>query len=263
MPANIALSKQHRGAAIIAAMLVTATVAMLATGMLSQINGWFSRSEIARNTAQAQSLANAAVRWSAQYIAEESRLGPLDHLGELWATGIPATPIEGGTLGGAISDAQGKFNLNNTAKANGETSEPDAEFARSFLAKSGLPAAQISALFAAARTQSLTYSDIPTGLRNSFTALPVRTMINVNTAPDEIMRALVPKADPQSWQDRGVRPFTSAQDFAARVGFAAVIETGVSSKYFLVDVAAGFGSSQAGARALVERTQGVIWQVAR
>jgi type II secretory pathway component PulK len=260
---------KSNGAAILAAMLITATVASLATGMLAQINHWFSRSESARNVAQAQSLANAAVRWAAQYLAEESRLGPLDHLGELWATGLPPTPIEGGTLGGALTDAQSRFNLNNIIKDNGEPSEPDVEFAQRLFAQANLSAAQFSALLAARQRAKLTAFDVPARLANVATALPARSAINVNTANGALLNALAPDTKPQAWQARAVKPFESVAQFTQAVAqfdgrlVAPNVEIAVATRFFEIDTAATFGNERAGARALIDRSKGVVWQIAR
>ncbi len=262
---------RQTGAAIIAAMLVTATVATLATGMLSQINGWFVRAESARDGAQAQSLANVAVRWASQYLLEESRLGPTDHLGELWATGLPATPIEGGTLGGAIADAQARFNFNNVIAGKGEMSEPDLAFAQTLFEAANVPSAQISTLLAKRRAGFLTECDLPESVRKTMTALPERTGINVNTAPETLLKIIAPGATTEAWQARAVTPFTGSAQFFSKAAATAKsgalesapkVEIGVSTRYFLIDVAATFGQAQAGTRALIERTKGVVWQVA-
>ncbi len=258
------------GAAIIAAMLVTAVVATLATGMLAEMNRWFARSQLARDQAQARSLAAAAVRWSAQYLREEQRLGPLDHLGELWANALPATPVEGGTLAGTISDAQGKFNLSNV-RAPGGVSARDVAFAERLMRAQGLSASQVSAFIPAFIAKNTNYlGDVAALPPEQYaqldavaTALPVRTPINVNTAPERVLRALVPDAKPERWADRVVRPFTSVQDFATRVGATPDVEISVATRYFYVDAQATLGSARAGSLALVDRTQGVVWEVSQ
>jgi general secretion pathway protein K len=259
---------RDRGAAIIAAMLVTATVATLAAGMLAQINQWFARSESARNGAQAQSLANVAVRWAAQYLLEESRLGPLDHLGELWATGLPPTPIEGGTLGGAIRDAQAKYNVNNLLLPNGDVSEPDLLFAQRLAQAVNVPTAQLNALLVQRRVRMLGSFDVPSNLQTVMTALPERTPININTANETLLRVLAPEANPQAWASRAVRPFQNPQAFVSAIQVAGGViaprvELAVGTRYFEIDSIAQFGAEQAGTSALIERQKGVLWQIAR
>lgn len=257
-----------RGAAILAAMLVTATVATLATGMLAQINQWFSRSESARNLAQAQSLANVAINWAAQYLSEESRLGPIDHLGELWATGLPPTPVEGGTLGGAIRDAQARYNLNNVRNDQGDWLEHELAFARALAQRVHVPTAQLDAVLALRRTRLLTAFDIPEALQEVMTALPERTAINVNTAPEPVLATLAPNAPPRAWAQRAVQPFLDTQAFLTAIAhdgnrITPKVALSVGTRYFEVDSVAAFGNERAGARALVERQRGVVWRIAR
>jgi type II secretory pathway component PulK len=95
------------------------------------------------------------------------------------------------------------------------------------------------------------------------TTLPTRTAINVNTAPERVLRALAPDAKPERWADRAVRPFTSVQDFVTRVGATPDVEISVATRYFFVDAQATLGNARAGSLALVDRTQGVIWEVSQ
>jgi general secretion pathway protein K len=258
-------AKKSRGAAIIAAMLVVAVVGALAAGMFTQINRWLARTEAARDAAQAQSLASAGVRWAAQYLNEESRLGPLDHLGELWASGLPPTPIEGGLMGGKIVDAQSKFNVNNLAKADKSLSEPDYALARALAASLQIPAAQIDAISAQIRTRpALSLADTPAlaAHANLFTALPTRTAINVNTAPQALLQLLAGEKTQQVRDERVARPFQSMADFAARTGTAPQGELSGATNFFEVEVEAAVGTSRAREWALTERGKGVRWQVA-
>jgi general secretion pathway protein K len=253
------------GAAIIAAMLVVAVVGALAAGMFTQINRWLARTDAARDASQAQSLASAGVRWAAQYLNEESRMGPLDHLGELWATGLPPTPIEGGTMGGRIVDAQGKFNLNNLVKADKTLSEPDVAFARALCAELQIPAAQLDEIANQIRTRpALSLADAPAFAAHAaiFSVLPQRTAINVNTAPQLLLQLLAGDKTQQARDERVTRPFQSMADFAARMGAAPTVELSGASNFFEVEVEAAVGSGRAREWALAQRGKGVQWQVA-
>ena len=46
-------------------------------------------------------------------LAEDARAGTSDHRRELWASGLPPTDVQLGSLAGEIRDEQGLFNLNN------------------------------------------------------------------------------------------------------------------------------------------------------
>ncbi len=256
---------KQSGAAIIAAMLVVAVVGALAAGMFTQINRWLARTDAAREAAQAQSLASAGVRWAAQYLNEESRLGPLDHLGELWASGLPPTPIEGGLMGGRIVDAQGKFNLNNLAKADKSLSEPDFALARALCSGLQIPIAQLEALALQLRTRpALSLADAPAFAAHPtmFTVLPQRTAINVNTAPPALLQLIAGEKTQQVRDERVTRPFQSMADFAARTGLTPTVELSGATNFFEVEVEAAVGNGRAREWALALRGKGVQWQVA-
>ncbi len=256
---------KNKGAAIIAAMLVTAVVAALAAGMFTQINRWLARTDAAREAAQAQSLASAGVRWAAQYLNEESRLGPLDHLGELWASGLPPTPIEGGLMGGRIVDAQGKFNLNNLVKADKTPSEPDVALARALCQELQIPAAQLEVLSRfISQKLAVSLADAPAFAAHAdvFTVLPTRTPINVNTATPLLLQLIAGDKTQQVRDERVTRPFQSMADFAARTAIAPTVELSGATNFFEVEVEAAVGSGRAREWALAQRGKGVQWQVA-
>jgi general secretion pathway protein K len=256
---------KQNGVAIIAAMLVTAVVAALAAGMFTQINRWLARTDAARDASQAQSLASAGVRWAVQYLNEESRMGPLDHLGELWASGLPPTPIEGGTMGGRIVDAQGKFNLNNLVNADKTISEPDVALARALCATLQIPAAQLDAVANQIRVRpALSLADAPAFAAHAavFSVLPQRTAINVNTAPQLLLQLLAGDKTQQARDERVTRPFQSMADFAARMGTTPTVSVSGASNFFEVEVEAAVGNGRAREWALAQRGKGVQWQVA-
>lgn len=106
----------QRGAALIMALLVVALATTLATGMIWRQDMWLRQVETRRDLAQARLLAMAGIDWARAVLAEDARTSNTDHLGEPWATKVPAMPAEGGEIGGEMVDEQAKWNLNNLVR---------------------------------------------------------------------------------------------------------------------------------------------------
>ncbi len=54
----------------------------------------------------------------------EQRSAQVDARDEAWARNLPPIPVEGGQVTGAISDAQGRFNINNIVAGGGQINAP-------------------------------------------------------------------------------------------------------------------------------------------
>lgn len=105
------------------ALLVVALATALASSMIWRQDLWLRQIETRRDLAQARLLALAGIDWARAVLAEDARTGSTDHLGEPWATKVPAMPAEGGEIGGELADEQAKWNLNNLVR-NGQV-QPD------------------------------------------------------------------------------------------------------------------------------------------
>ncbi len=113
-----------RGVALITAMLITALSGSLAAGL-----SWDNALDVRRTMAmlyrdQAIQVAVGSEGWVRQILKDDLANSTSDHLGEIWATEIPALPIEAeavqGTIYGKIEDLQGRFNINNLVDGDGE-----------------------------------------------------------------------------------------------------------------------------------------------
>ena len=103
-------------------------------------------------------------------------------------------------------------------------------------------------------------------------ALPTATVLNVNTAPAEVIAAAFPGLTTDSlaalMAERARKPFATLSDLRSRMpgGVNIPDETtlGTSSSYFLVSVRARQGETRAQARALLRRDGRewpiVVWQ---
>jgi general secretion pathway protein K len=227
--ARAALAKHGyaRGAAIVMAMLLAALAATIAATLLWQQQRWAGEYERRRDQVQAQALAMAGVQWARQIVFENAPPSTV-HLGQPWAFRLPSTPIENGSIGGYITDAQGRLNVNNLVATG-----PGATAARTALqrlfSELGVPAPLLNAIADWVDTDDQTtdgggaedsYYLAQTGapglaanapvrrvaellsvrgadpvligrLRPFVDALDAPTAINVNTAPAEVLVAAI------------------------------------------------------------------------
>ena len=143
--ARAALAKRGyaRGAAIVMAMLLAALAATIAATLLWQQQRWAGEYERRRDQVQAQALAMAGVQWARQIVFENAPPSTV-HLGQPWAFRLPSTPIENGSIGGHITDAQGRLNVNNLVATGPGATAARAALQRLF-GELGVPATLLNA----------------------------------------------------------------------------------------------------------------------
>lgn len=123
----------NRGVALVTALLIAALAGIVA-GNLAWDNALdVRRSMVLLNRDQAVQVALGAESWIMDILRQDLEDGQTDHLGEIWASELPGLPIEGGEVFGAISDLQGRFNINNLVDDNGEIHEESLEQFRRLL----------------------------------------------------------------------------------------------------------------------------------
>ena len=86
--AGVAMSR-IRGAAVVLAMLLAALAAAVAATLFADQQRWLRTVEHRRDQVQAQALAMAGVLWASQIVDEDARRSAIDHLGEPWALTLP------------------------------------------------------------------------------------------------------------------------------------------------------------------------------
>jgi general secretion pathway protein K len=253
----------QKGVAIIMVLLIVALATSLAAFMATQQNLWQRQVGSQIDRSQARHIGIAAIDWARAILAEDARSSTLDHDKEIWASRLPAMPIENGEVLGAIEDRQGFFNLNNLVR-NGVTSAPDVAQFQRLLVLLGLPSELATALADWMDTDSeLQYpggaenvyylalphpyraanrllsevgelslvkgfdSKVIERLRPFVAVLPVPGAINVNFAQPEVLAAL---ADNMSLsearllvQKRSVQPFKDVADFQQRLPRAGIV----------------------------------------
>src|SRR4029450_10251026 len=97
-----------------------------------------------RDQVQAQALAMAGVQWARQIVFENAP-SSMVNLGQPWAFRLPSTPIENGSIGGFITDAQGRLNINNLA-GGGQAPETARAALQRLFAQLGVPASLVTAI---------------------------------------------------------------------------------------------------------------------
>ena len=286
----------QRGAAIVLAMGVAVLAAIAATAILVSQSTWSRQGELSADHAQARALTQAGVDWARAILSDDRRTSSADHEDEPWAQRLAPVPVDNGELAGFIEDQQGLFNLNNLAK-DGKTDPTQLARYRRLLSILGLPAALAATLadwidadgepqahggaedavylaqqppYLAANRPLVDVSELALvrgygdGVRARLhpfvTALPRATTVNVNTAPPEVLaavieglsldqaRALAAKRDRAYFRDMA--------DFLRQLprdhtGSPTGIAT--SSAYFMVTMRATIGQAEARGQVLLMR----------
>ena len=254
--ARAALKNQNLGAAIVMAMLLAALAATIAATLLWQQQRWAGEYERRRDQVQAQTLAMAGVQWARQIVLENAPPSNV-HLGQPWAYRLPSTPIENGSIGGYITDAQGRLNVNNLA-AGGNAADAARLALQRLFGELGVPNPLLNAIadwvdaddtttggggaedayYAAQSTPGLTANapvrrvaellavrgadpTLVARLRPFIDALDAPTTVNVNTAPAEVLVAAIGGLDATAAAalvaSRTTAPFASLADFRGRL----------------------------------------------
>ena len=291
---------RQRGTAIITALLVVLLAASVAAFLLVQQSHALTRTARATERAQATLFAQPMLQWARAALFEfQKNTGSVD-LTQRWAQPIGAQPIEGALASGFFRDETGRFNVNNLIGIDGKKSEADAEIFKRLLQNLGLNMDLTNALVDwidkddetsfPGGAEDLTYLALPqpyraanrpmlqieelysvkgfdaatvTKLKPFITALPERTRININTAPEEVLAAALPKLDKAAMGElikrRMTQPFNT---FDGEKGMGAYLKDAApaanqfldfNSGYFSVTLGVTTGGTQLRLSALMQR----------
>ena len=288
------MKARQRGLAVVTALLIVAVAASAAALMLAQQSAMLDQTAMVAVRAQADAYAQAGIDWARGVLVDDKARAPnVDSLDEGWAQPIAALPVERAVVSGIIVDEQGKFNLNNLQSA----SPADMRMFRTLANGLGLPADPLLAALAEwmnpnsaenayylslakpyrAGGQTLMQVDelyrvrgfdaaTVAKLRPYVTALPRRTDINVNTAPEAVLTALLgnPEAVRTITAARTKSPFKDKQAFlAVATGTPADTPVDVKSDYFSVSVQVSQDDVRLATDALIGRVDNmvvIIWR---
>lgn len=102
---------RQRGIAVIIALAIAATVAVLSARLLVRSDATLTQAVTARDRGQAIALAQGGMDWARSILELDAATTSVDHRGEPWSTVIPPTAAEGGEIAGYIEEMNGKFDL--------------------------------------------------------------------------------------------------------------------------------------------------------
>jgi general secretion pathway protein K len=296
MKRTVQVRRKHRGAALIIAMLLTALGAAVAAQLIAPLAGWMQREYTSRDVQAAYTLADAATAWSLTVLAGDARLSQIDHYGELWATKLPPTQVEGGTIEGQIRDLQSRFNLNNLAPS-GVKSATNIALAKALFAAAKVPVSLADTLADAIDRDDVTdngqserqrygsalpnapitrWSDLRTipGFTDSYVAalaeitelMPEASPININTAEPALFAAAFPQVSQETLAKvlaaRTARPFNTVADLSGLLGVA--VPDGVfatTTRFFSMDATIRFEHAAHRLQLRIVRPQGGAPQV--
>ena len=303
------MRRGERGLAAVTAILIVAVAASAATLMLAQQSAMIDQTMLVASRAQADQYARAGLDWARGVLLEDTRTaGAVDSLGEPWAQPIAALPVERALVAGAIADEQSKFNLNNLvngtqkspadmqalarllaslglapelAEAVLDWIDPDSDLAGSHgaedpyylsLAKPYRAAnrsmVQVEELYRVRGFDRATVAKV----KPYVTALPDRTKVNVNTAPQVVLEALLPEVPPQKIaafvSTRVDKPLADAQKLAAWAKESPSGQVGdaldVRSSFFSVRIQVAQDDVELASDALLQRIPNgppvIIWR---
>ena len=290
----------QRGVALITALLVVSIVTVIAVAMATRQHIDVRLTGNLVHGEQAYAYALAAESWARVILRRDDSQSNHDSLDEDWAKALPPITVEGGQVSGKIEDLQGRFNINNLIKQDGKVSEADVAYFRRLLEILKLEPALTDALLDwidadidvrfpnGAEDENYLSGSIPYRAANRplvstselrliagfdqntvrllepyVTALPSRTLINVNTALPVVLLALH-KDFTQSDVDalitgRGKTGYPTVQAFMgqdALAGRKLDEPVDVRSHYFLVHTDIIVGQGQAHLESLLERDKG-------
>jgi general secretion pathway protein K len=222
-----------RGAAIVTAMILVALVVTLSTTMVWQQWRAVSVETAERARTQAAWILVGALDWARLILREDARSGRPTALTEPWAQPLPETRLASfladdksrvedapeAFLSGTIQDAQARYNLLNLVDGEGKPVAVELATLQRLCDLAGLPggsAERIATGMAAALAPAVAEGNrtaplLPRAidqlrwfgldaaaiarLAPSVVLLPVRTPVNLNTAPREVIAAVVPGLD--------------------------------------------------------------------
>ena len=236
--------RREEGAALLTAMIIVALVSTLASGMLWQQWRAIQVETAERSRTQSAWILSGALDWARLILREDARNGGTDHLGEPWAVPLAEARLStflaadknntddapDAFLSGAITDAQGRYNLTNVASAGkidpvelaalqrlcetvGVSADVAARIAAGLRDASPIPPPDPNASGAA--TPAVAAPENPPIMPRSASQLawlgvdpealralepyvvilPEKTFVNVNTAPREVLVAAAPGLD--------------------------------------------------------------------
>lgn len=302
----------ERGVALVTTLLAVTllTIAIVEFAYSSQVD--YHLAYNALRSLQAASLARSGVNLAIRVLKKDgSSLSNIDSLGELWARPLPPLPVGEGMVLVRVTDEQGKLNLNMLRTTSGTVNQRWREVAEQLFVIRGLDPALLEPVIdwldaddfpesrgaereyylqltppytprngpfmtegELGRVKGLT-SQVRGRLSEVVTVLPTSsTLINVNTAPSEVLSALFPHVDQklleQFLTSRGETPVRGTNELGTRLGLpqksSAFQMITVRSEFFAITALATVEPVSQALTVRVQRRAGAVtpisWQTA-
>jgi len=283
----------ENGSATIIALVVVGVAAVLLTGLIWRQDIEVRTLENNRDRVQALWLSRSAIDFSRLVLSEDARTSQYDWLGEPWALPLGESKIDdflkdqdipdeiqGASLLGGLTDAQGLFNLINLWDADFKKINPTGVAAFGRL----LNAVGMNAGLAAQLAQEILSRGLPLSglddldglsgvsagmidnLRLYVCILPMLTSTNVNTASAPVLMAAIPNlslgAANQLVQQRAYAPFKTSSDIVAALNRISVTQSSgidisgldVKSQFWLARTEVHLGRGVFNSEALIQRS---------
>ena len=292
------------GTAIITALLVVLLAASVAAFLLAQQSHALTRTARATERAQAMLFTQPLLQWARVSLFEFQKNNKSVDLTQRWAQPIGAQPIEGAIATGFFRDETGRFNVNNLVSDDGRQSPADIAVFKRLLENLGLNPELAYAIADwvdsddetsfPGGAEDLTYLALPQPYRTAnrrmlqieelysvkgidvatlaklkpfITALPTRSKININTAPQEVLAAALPELGKAALDEllsrRMTQPFKSLDDDKDVKGIRTYLKEvppakveqlmDFNSGYFSISLGISAGSTQLRQSALFQR----------
>ncbi len=286
-----------RGIALLTTLLVVSIATIICVSMIKRQWIDIRKTENVQRVEQGWLYAQGIDAWAVARLQEDITNNKTDSEQDVWSQPIEPTQVEGGQLSATITDYQGRFNINNLLAtgdagkkylgrfqrllivldlpqqladalldwldANGETRYPSGAEDSHYMAKTPpyRPANQAMVDLSELRLIEGFTEEVCQVLEPNVSALPGIVDINVNTAPEPVLRSMSRDISQQDAQliieTRSEKPFEDMASFMSQqalAGRTVVAEgLGVSSKYFTVAGNIQIGQQRFGYRSIIYR----------
>lgn len=297
MPRTISRYAQQQGVAIITALLIMAVVATISISLATHLQLDVRRTGNILANEQALMFVSGAEEFAKYGLRLDREDNSTDHYDEAWAQ--PQTfPFEGGTLNGQLSDLQACFNINSLV-LNGTVNPVARDRLQRLLIISGLNPGLVDAVIDWNDSNADTslpdgaedgyYMNLPAPYRTAnqtmqsvselrlvrgfddpevydviapaLCAFGLSAAININTAPDLVLRSLAQNMTPALAAtiitERTNKPYDSVADMITRNDLSKIItdtsQLSVATDYFLLSTEVVFGQSSVQAYSILSR----------
>lgn len=276
----------ENGSATITALIVVGVAAVVISGLVWRQQLQIQNIENLRDRTQAQWLQRGMIDFARLVLTQDMRTSQADHLGETWALPLNDSKVadfvknadipdelKSISVNGAITDAQGLFNLSNLSSAAGVL-----VYSR-LLMNLGLNPSLAQPTAQTLQEKQIAIQDVSDLitipgysesmieiLRRYVIALPTTSTVNINTAPAEVLMAVFPTLSRSSAnnmaQQRSNMPVKSVNDINALLtlsgaGSNVTLDASlvsINSQFWITDSEVKIGNSLFKNTSLIQRS---------